>query len=86
MCGSFAFDLRKGSDGGDRTLELVRPVPWVDDTDAPSLLEKKNMKKPMHRMPASTNVMGFWRLKERGVGMLATRRGRRCAAGDERNL
>lgn len=28
------------------------------------------MKKPMHRIPASTKVMGFWRRNERGVGIV----------------
>ena len=53
------MDLRKGSEGGDRTLEAVWPVPLSADAGEASLLEKKKMKKPMHRMPARTNVMGF---------------------------
>lgn len=71
MRGSFAFDLRKGSEGGERTLDEVRPAPWPPADTEPSLLEKKKMKKPMHKIPASTRVMGFWRRNERGVGMFA---------------
>ena len=63
------FDLRKGSDGGDSTLEAVCPVTFSAEAGAPSLLEKKKMKKPMHRMSARTKVMGFWRRNERGVGI-----------------
>jgi hypothetical protein len=36
----------------------------------PSLPEKKKMKKPIHKIPARTTVMGFWRRNERGEGIV----------------
>ncbi len=67
--GEFDLDFRKGRDGGESGLDAEPPLLALFPVVGASPPEKKNMKKPMQRMPARTIVIGLERRNERDIVM-----------------